>query len=130
MGFAKNTNYSSINNSLSLPFTCNFCGLLNINIVLDDVVTQNRDSFSGSISSIIQNLTIDTNSTVIKFVKQNDFCIPVKINSINDFSISLINDSGQYINLNNQHFNLTLEFTILKDIARFKMNFQNVLKNV
>jgi len=54
MGFAKNTNYSSINNSLSLPFTCNFCGLMNINIVLDDVVTQNRDSFSGSVCSIIQ----------------------------------------------------------------------------
>ena len=35
MGFAKNTNYSSINNSLSLPFTCNFNGLMNINIVLD-----------------------------------------------------------------------------------------------
>jgi len=130
MGFAKNTNYSSINNSLSLPFTCNFCGLLNINIVLDDVVTQNRDSFSGSISSIIQNIPIDTNSTVIKFIKTNDFCVPVKINSINDFSVSLINDSGQYINLNNQHFNLTLEFTILKDIPRFKLNFQNIIKNV
>ena len=67
---------------------------------------------------------------MIKFIKTNDFCIPVKINSINDFSISLKNDSSQYINLNNQHFNLTLEFTILKDIARFKMNFQNVIKNV
>ena len=73
---------------------------------------------------------IDTNSPVIKFIKTNDFCIPVKINSINDFSISLKNDSGQYINLNNQHFNLTLEFTILKDIPRFKLNFQNVIKNV
>jgi len=130
MGFAKNTNNSSINNSLTLHFTCNFNGLVNINIVLDDVVTENRDSFTGSISSIIQNIPFDTNSTVIKFVKRNDFCIPVKINSINDFSISLINDSGQYINLNNQHFNLTLEFTILKDVARFKMNFQNVIKNV
>ena len=99
MGFSKNTNYSSTNNSLSLPSTCNFNRLMNINIVLDDVTTENRDSYSGSISSIIQNIPIDTNSTVIKFVKTNDFCIPVKTNSINDFSVSLINDSGQYINL-------------------------------
>ena len=49
---------------------------------------------------------------------------------INQFSVSLMNDSGQYINLNNQHFNLTIEFTILKDILRFKLNFQNIIKNV
>jgi len=103
---------------------------MNINIVLDDVTTENRDSFSGSISSIIQNIPIDTNSTVIKFVKTNDFCIPIKINSINDFSISLKTDSNEYINLNNQHFTLTLQFTILKDISRFKLNFQNIIKNV
>jgi len=51
---------------------------MNINIVLDDVVTENRDSFSGSVSSIIQNIPIDTNSTVINFVKKMIFAYPLK----------------------------------------------------
>ena len=130
MGFSKNTNFVSINNSLTMPFTCNFNGLQNINVIMDDITTKNMDSFSGTISSILQNIPVDCNSPIIKFVKTNDFCIPVKINSVNQFSISLMNDSGQYINLNNQHFNITIEFSILKDIPRFKMNFQNIIKNV
>ena len=130
MGFSKNTDYVSINNSLTMPFTCNFNGLQNINVIMDDITTKNMDSYSGTISSILQNIPVDCNSPIIKFVKTNDFCIPVKINSINQFSISLMNDSGQYINLNNQHFSITIEFTILKDIPRFKMNFQNIIKNV
>ena len=113
-----------------MPFTCNFNGLQNINVIMDDITTKNMDSFSGTISSILQNIPVDCNSPIIQFVKTNDFCIPVKINSINQFSISLMNDSGQYINLNNQHFNITIEFTILKDIPRFKTNFQNIIKNV
>jgi type 1 fimbria pilin len=58
MGFTFNTSYTSTNNILILPYTCNFNGLQNLNIHLPTVVTKKFNSLTSSISNIIQSLPI------------------------------------------------------------------------
>ena len=91
MGFAKNTNYVSINNSLTMSFTCNFNGLQNINVIMDDITTKNMDSYSGTISSILQNIPVDCNSPIIQFVKTNDFSSSIFCSLSDDFTSSILN---------------------------------------
>jgi len=127
MGFSKNTVYSSTNKILTLPYTCNFNGLQNINVAIENINTNNLDSFTKSQSSIIQSISVDSLSPVIKYNKTNDIMIPIKVNFIDSINIHLLDDQNNFINLNNQHFNLTLQFSIIKDIPRFKHNFINIL---
>jgi len=127
MGFSKNTNYYSINKSFTFPYTSNFIGLQNINIAVDNINTNNLDSFTKSQSSIIQSIPIDVLNPVIKYVKTNDVMIPIKVNFIDSLNINILDDQNNFINLNNQHFNLTIQFTIIKNIPRYKNNFTNIL---
>jgi len=53
--------------------------------------------------------------------------IPIKVNFIDSINVHVLDDQNNFINLNNQHFNLTLQFTIIKDIPRFRHNFTNIL---
>ena len=130
MGFAKNVDYVSNNNTLDLPFTCNFNGLQSFNIHFASLNTPNIDSLTKSNSAIIQAIQIPIGSNQILFQKTSDFNFVVSQDMIDDIRIDLKDDLGNLINLNNNHFNLTLEFTIIKDINRFRdlNNFQNIIK--
>jgi hypothetical protein len=48
---------------------------------------------------------------------------------IDDMTIDIKDDLNNYINFNNQHWNLTLYFSVIKDIDRFNYmnNFHNIL---
>lgn len=135
MGFLKNTSYNSINDNiqskLTLPFPCNFNGIQSMNINFDNVQTANIDSFSKSNSSIIQSISVDNTSQQIFFNKTNDFFFEIKQDVIDYIQISIRDDLENLINFNNQHWNLTLQFSQLKNINRFdKMNsFHNILIN-
>lgn len=128
MGFSKSS-YSSNLKSITLPFPCNFNGLQNINISLENVNTNNLDSFSKTQSNIIQSIPVDVNSSMIRYTKSNDIMIPIKVNFLDSINISLLDDKNNTLNLNNQHFNLTLQFTVIKDINRFKHSFTHILEN-
>ena len=127
MGFNKNTVYTSTNKSLVFPFTCNFNGLQNINIAIENINTNNLDSYTKSQSSIIQSIPVDVTSPVIRYVKTNDIMVPIKVNFIDSINVHILDDKGNKINLNNQHFNLTLQFSIIKDVPRFKHSFINIM---
>jgi len=127
MGFSKKTNYTSTNKILTLPYTCNFNGIQNINISWENLNTDNLDSFTKAQSNIIQNISVDSNKNIINFNKKNALMIPIKTNFLNSIVISLKDDLNNTLNLNNQHFNLTLQFNVIKDINRFKQNFHNIM---
>jgi len=127
MGFSKNTIYSSRNKIFTFPYTCNFNGLQNINIAIDNINTNNLDSYTKSQSSIIQSIPVNVLNPVINYVKTNDIMIPIKVNFIDSINVHILDDQNNFINLNNQHFNLTLQFTVLRDIPRYKNNFTNIL---
>ena len=127
MGFQKKTAYTSTSKSLTFPYTCNFNGLQNLNVAVDNINTNNLDSYTKSQSSIIQSIPIDVASPIIRYVKTNDIMIPIKVNFLDSINIHILDDLGNFINLNNQHWNATLQFTLIKDVPRFKHNFTNII---
>jgi hypothetical protein len=127
MGFSKKTYYTSTNKILILPYTCNFNGIQNINISWENLNTDNLDSFTKAQSNIIQNVSVDSNKNIINYIKANNIMIPIKTNFLDSIIISLKDDLNNSLNLNNQHFNLTLQFNVIKDINRFKQNFHHIM---
>jgi hypothetical protein len=122
---------TSINQSVTMPFQCNFNGIQNMNINMDNIKTQNIDSFSKSFSSIIQSISIDNTSQQIFFEKQNDFVFEIKQDVIDNIQISIRDDLENLINFNNAHWNMTLQFTELVNIDRFRHlnDFNNIIQN-
>ena len=129
MGFNKNSNYISISNSLTMPYTCNFNGLQNLNIHLSSTNTDNLDSFTSSTGGVILALPIINGSNQILYQKSDNFEFIIKQDVIDIFEIELLDDLENPINFNNQHWNITLKFTLVKDMDKFmyKNNFKNIL---
>ena len=120
--------YSS-GNTLIMPYTCNFNGKQSFNIHLTNIITKNIDSYTKSPSNIIQSIPIDTTSSSISYIKNADFNFVINQEIIDDMTIEIKDDQNNYLNFNNQHWNLTLYFSIIKDIDRFNYfnNFHNIL---
>jgi len=133
MGFNNKTTYTStLTNGqyvLTLPYTCNFNGLQNINILLTSINTKNVDSYSKSNSNIIQSVQIPLYCNQILFQKTLENSFNFSQEMMDDIRIELRDDLNNLINLNNQHFNITLLFTTIKDIERFKnhINFHDII---
>ena len=128
MGLAQSTTYYSINNSITMPFTCNFNGIQSININFENLLTENVDSLSKSNSSVIQSILVDNSMQQIQYINSNNFKFLIKQDVISFIQIELRDDLEIPINLNNQHWNLSLAFTDLVNIDRFaKYNgFHNI----
>jgi hypothetical protein len=131
MGFQKNINQSSTANTLTMPYMCNFNGLQNIGIYMDNLGTRNMDSLSKSTGSLIQCVQVDPNATLIQFTNNSSAeKFTIYQNTIDYIEISLKDALGNYINLNNQNWNMTICFSVVRDLERFEyMNtFHNTLK--
>ena len=120
MGFNKGQSYTSINQSLTLPFTCNFSGLNSINIICENIRTNNLDSRTElTSSSIIASVPINNSQGgVIYFQKYNDYSFDVKADTIDYLDILIMDDLGNKINLNNQHWNLILQINFFREIIK------------
>ena len=131
MGFKKDTLYTSSYYSLTLPFTCNFNGIQSLNISLVNINTNNLNSYDKSQCSILQTINVDTNKTTIEFNKSEDYNITIKQNAMDFIDISITDNQENYVNLNNQHWNLTLLFNIISDRDRFQHHnsFLNIVRH-
>jgi len=130
IGISKNTTYNSTNKILVMPFTCNFNGIQNINIHFTNLTTQNVDSLTQSSSSVIQSIPVNVNSQQITFNKTTNFGFNIIENNLDFINIELRDDLGNLINLNNQHFNLSLLFTKIKNYKRFAPeSFESILQD-
>ena len=120
MGFYKGQSYTSVNQTLTLPFTCNFSGLTSINIICENIRTNNLDSRTElTSSSIITSVPINSSQGgVIYFQKYNDYCFDVKEDIIDFLDILIMDDLGNKINLNNQHWNLILQINFFREIIK------------
>lgn len=127
IGLDENVIYSSNNKIFTCPYCCNFNGSQNLNITIENINTNNLDSFTKTQTNIIHSIPIDLTSSTIKFIKGNDHEIPLKINYLDYIHINLIDDKNNLINLNGKHFNLTIEFSVLKCIDLFKYTFDEIV---
>ena len=116
--------------TMFIPYTCNFNGIQNMNVILESVFTSNIDSYHKSFCSIIESIPIDPNQSQISFIKTNNYNFTIKDDVIDSLRISLKDDQN-YLNFNGQHWNMTLCFSIVRDISRFRylQNFRNILSN-
>jgi hypothetical protein len=92
----------------------------NLNIHLPSVTTKNFNSLTGSVSNIIQSIPIQCGSNQIYYIKSNDYNFNITTQILDSLNIQIKDDLGNFINFNNQHFNLTLVFNTLKNMDRFK----------
>jgi len=130
MGFKNQTTYTSSSLSVTLPYTVNFAGLNSFNIHFDNIVTRNIDSFTLTNSSIIASIPVNANQAgVIFFNKSFDFEFLVSQNVIDFIQIDLKDDIGTYLDLNNSHWNLTLQFTSYMDKPRKETTFLDITGN-
>ena len=98
------------------------------NIHFTSIITKNIDSYTKSPSNIIQSIPIDPTSSSISYIKNADFNFVITQEIIDDITIELKDDQNNYLNFNNQHWNLTLYFSVIKDIEYNHFDtFQNIL---
>ncbi len=111
-----------------MPFVCNFNGYQSFNIHFNSITTKNINSFNNSYSSIIQAVPIDGTAR-ISYIKNADFNLVIHSDIISEIQIDLKDDLNNYLNFNNQHWNMTLYFSIVLDIERFQYleNFHSIL---
>jgi hypothetical protein len=131
--------------TLNFPYPVNFGGIQNINIHIENLKTynipyqsknfvlqkNNLQEFSNfSKSNIACSIPVNCPPmSVIFYQKIGQFDFTVKDETIDKLQIVLRDDLGNYLQLNNQNFNLTIEFVLLKHIEKKTRNFYSILSN-
>ena len=109
---------------------CNVNGLASFNIHFSNIVTRNIDSYNKSVSSIIQSIQVNGQDNKISYNKNNDFNFQIYQDVIDDIQIDLKDDLNNFLDLNGQHWNLCLYFSIMKDVDRFRNHDINSFQNI
>jgi hypothetical protein len=117
------------NQVITMPFQCNFNGVNNINIFMPNLNTRNINSFTKTNSSIIQSIQVFPYAPQIIFNKTNDYSFAVNQKIIDYIQIDIKDDLERFINFNNASWNLTLCFTLMKEIPRNLDSFHSILRN-
>ena len=90
--------------------------------------TKNIDSFNKSNSPIIASVPVNSPpGGVLIYEKKYSFDFLIQERVIDHIDIELMDDLENYVDLNNQHFNLTLQFTILSEKEKREKGFFDVL---
>ena len=128
MGFNSSSVYTSSSGGiLVLPYPCNFSGLNSLNILCENLMTKNIHSYSKTTSPILASVPVN-GTGVIYYEKRNDFNTPIRNDIIDSFDIMIQDDLNNYIDFNNQHWNLVLQFDVIFDKPRFSLNFNEILE--
>lgn len=132
LGGSDYTTYTTDSNSLLMPYPCNFAGLNSFNLKCNNIRTDNLDSHDKcSTSPIIASIPVNASQNgVIYYEKRNDFEFEVKASCIDSLEICIVDDLGNYIDFNNQHWNLTLQVNYIREIEKdINDSFHSILNN-
>jgi hypothetical protein len=131
MGFEDNTNYQSIENQFIFPFMCNFNGILGFNIHIININTFNISSFTNSRSNIIQMIPIIPENTLIKYEETSHKPFQLIYTQMEYIELEIRDLKNNLIDFNNQPWNMTLCFTIIKEIDNTSQynSFQSIVRN-
>ena len=128
MGFVKGKSFISSSNAITLPYTVNFGGINSFNILCRNILTKNINSYSACVSSIIASVPINNaqNNTIYYEKKVNmDFIFPYE--TLDYIQIDIQDDLGNFIDFNNQNWNLVLVFNNYEDVEKStKDNFYDI----
>lgn len=120
MGFAKGTGYNAVNISgtnkyvLKLPYTCNFAGLNSFNVHCRNINTRTVDSLTGQTGDIICTCPLNNaQNNLLFYEKKTDYEFILSNDDIEFLQISILDDIGNFIDFNNQNWNMVMQFKIL-----------------
>ena len=91
--------------------------------------TKNIESHSKNNSSIIQSIQVFPYTPQIIFNTTNNYSFSTKQDIISFIQIDIKDDINRFININNNTQNLTLCFTVTKEVSRRAFNFYTILLN-
>ena len=131
MGFSNSEVYTSNSLNFIFPYCCNFSGLNNLNIHWANTTTGNIDSYNETVSSIIASIPVNTPpGGVIIYEKKYDFKFGTNDDSIGCIVIDLQDDLENYLDLNNQHWNMTLQFDKKREHTMRQNSFFDIIHHI
>jgi hypothetical protein len=102
-------------NSVLLPYPVNFSGINSLNIHIANIQTRNINSLTKTNSNLVANIPVNCGpNEVIFFDKRNDFEFTLTDDVLNQLEINLKDNLGNFLELNNQYWNLVIEFIIIR----------------
>jgi hypothetical protein len=140
------------NATITFPYPCNFGGLNSLNIKIPNLRTHSLDykgnintdgifnyflgnfDYKGNINQSNNNIAVSVPvncnvGEVIYFNKTSNYEFIVLEEMIDKLDIQLTDDLGNFIQLNNQHYNLCIEFTITRLQHKKTRNFFEIINN-
>jgi hypothetical protein len=129
LGSVHGVDYTSTANAMTMPFTCNFSGLNRFNILASNLSTRNIDSRTRSPSSIIATIPINNaqNSVILYEIKQ-PFEMLIKTAIIDHLVIELRDDLNNAIDLQNQHWQMCIQFNMYYDQEKLPATFHQSMR--
>ena len=130
LGFINGSSYTSLNNVLILPYVCNFNGLSSINIHIKNIKTANIDTFSKTTNDIILSIPVNSFSSQLIYIKNNDYGFDIDNEiSIQNIIILITDDNNNFVDFSSKNWNMTLVFEIKRiEIINFD-SFQTILND-
>ena len=119
IGLAYDATYDSAALVLACPYTCNFNGINAVNVSLDNINTANIDSYTTSPSSVIQSIPLNPYEAVIAYQQRSPFAFKVFQPVLDYIEVSIKTPNNEYVDFNNNDWNMVLVFTVIKDLDRF-----------
>ena len=114
IGFIDNVTYSSSSNFLSSTISVNLFTIKNIYICSDNFILNNIDSNNHNKSNIICSVPVNSSMNSILFYKDKTKHLVHKLSNLTNFKLTLTDEDGALIDLNNVNYSITIEITIEK----------------
>jgi hypothetical protein len=113
---------------VTMPLPVNFSGINSINLYLANLVTQNVDSLTKTNNGIVCNIPVNCQpNDVIYYDKRSNFEFKLDQEFLNTLTIHLKDNVGNFIDLQGQPWNLTLEFNLLRKVPKQIKTFTQIL---
>lgn len=130
LGFTKSQNHTSSLNVLFGEYPVNLLGTLKINVLIPDISIMNYDSKNNKCTNLLasipknagpRGLILWDNTANRKSILKND--------TVDGFTLYLLDDNGDFLNMNNTHWTCTIVITIHRVLKeKDNLNLNDVVK--
>jgi hypothetical protein len=114
LGFINNISYTSTSLKLTSSICCNTFTIKNIYVSSDNFILNNVDSNNHNRSNIICSIPVKGLYNSILFYEDSSKHLVYKLDNIVNLHIKLTDQDNNLLDMNNLHYTLTIEITIVK----------------
>jgi hypothetical protein len=128
LGLAKNTNYTSVSNSLTFPFPCNFLGVNRLKINSSILINNNIDTNNNGRNNLLTTIPIN-NAQYGLVVYQNVInfkCIFPNV-SLDYIDIQITDEDDNELDFNNIPVYITIQIDSIREQLPDDSNLSNIM---